>query len=179
MNCFPIFHSVFSTGTPATVDRRLTDGSDSALVDSFRSLSINSNELPVRPGFGTHGKEVKLRANFFPVKIPQRALFEYDVAISPAAGTANRRVKRRIFQLAEQTPAWQQFGLQGKVAHDHASKLVAASTLPQPLAIKLLYYDEDEDRPSPNSKEYTLTITFTQNIETRHLIKYVTIVNFD
>ncbi|KAK0465234.1 argonaute-like protein [Desarmillaria tabescens] len=164
---------VFSPGTPANIDRRLTDGSEQTLVDSFRSLRINSNDLPLRPGFGKEGKQVKLRANFFPVKVPKSLLYEYDVSISPAAGSANRRVKRRIFQLAEQTSDWSRYGLQGTVAHDHASKLIASKMLPQPIGIRVPYYDEDETRPGPNGKEYTLTITFIQNIDTSHLLNYL------
>ncbi|KAF9023414.1 argonaute-like protein [Hymenopellis radicata] len=166
--------SIFSPGTTANIDARLLDGSDTALVNSFRSLNLNSStELPLRPGFGSIGTEVKLRANFFPVQIPRRALYEYDVSISPTAGTSNRRVKRRIFQLAEKTPEWASNGLQGKVAHDHASKLVAASVLPQPLMIRVLFFDEDEPGPTKNSKEYVLTINFVQNIDTSHLINYL------
>ncbi|KAG7450179.1 argonaute-like protein [Guyanagaster necrorhizus] len=163
---------VFSPG-PANIDPRLTDGSDQALVDSFRSLKINANDLPLRPGFGKEGKQVKLRANFFPVKVPKTLLYEYDVAISPTAGSANRRVKRRIFQLAEQSTDWSRYGLQGTVAHDHASKLIASKKLPQPIEIRVPFYDEDETRPGSNGKEYTLAITFIQNIDPSHLINYL------
>lgn len=164
---------VFSPGSPANIDRRLTDGSEQALVDSFRSIKINSNDLPLRPGFGKEGKQVKLRANFFPVKVPKASLYEYDVAISPAAGSANRRVKRRIFQLAEKTADWSRCGLQGTVAHDHSSKLIASKKLVEPIGIRVPYYDEDETHPGPNGKEYTLTITFIQNIDTSHLLNYL------
>lgn len=168
---FSIVYSVFSPGSPANIDRRLTDGSEQALVDSFRSIKINSNDLPLRPGFGKEGKQVKLRANFFPVKVPKASLYEYDVAISPTAGSANRRVKRRIFQLAEKTADWSRCGLQGTVAHDHSSKLIASKKLAEPIVIRVPYYDEDETHPGPNGKEYTLTITFIQNIDTSHLLK--------
>lgn len=100
-------------------------------------------------------------------------MYEYDVAISPTAGTAIRRVKKRIFQLAEQTPAWAQFGLRGSVAHDHSSKLISAKSLPQPLVINVPFYDEDEDGPKPGGREYTLTITFIQTLDTESLTKYV------
>ncbi|KAJ8454486.1 hypothetical protein ONZ45_g19287 [Pleurotus djamor] len=117
---------VFSPGSPATLDARLADNSQDVLLASFKSLSLKPNDLPSRPGFGTLGRAIALRANFFPVEVPDRSVYEYDVAITPVAGTAAKRVKRRIFQLAEATPAWKQFGLQGNVAHDHSAKLIAS-----------------------------------------------------
>jgi eukaryotic translation initiation factor 2C len=99
-------------------------------------------------------------------------LFEYDVSISPVAGTAMRRVRRRIFQLAEQTSDWAKAGLRGIVAHDHSSKLIAAKKLPQPITVVVPFYDEHED-PGKGGKEYTLNIKYNQDIETQSLLKYV------
>ena len=94
--------SIFRSGVPANIDPRLIDNSQDLLINALRTLKQNPNELPVRPGFGTEGRPIKLRANFFPIKIRSSTYYEYDVALSPVAGTAIRRVKRRIFQLAEQ-----------------------------------------------------------------------------
>lgn len=138
---------------------------------SLKSLTLRDTDLPTRPGFGTGGMPVKLRTNFFPVRVPKGPLYEYDVAITPA--TAIKRIKRRIFQLAEQTPDWANAGMGGKVAHDHSSKLISSYTLPQPLVVKLLYTDEDEDEDKKREKEYALTIKFIQEIETQSLVKYV------
>jgi eukaryotic translation initiation factor 2C len=73
----------------------------------------------------------QLRTNFFAVKLsaPEKPLHMYEATIAPTAGTAPRRVKRRIWHLAEQTPAWRDNGLTGKVAHDHAAKLVSVNKL--------------------------------------------------
>ena len=164
--------SVFQPGRPA-LDSRLADNSQDALVAALKSLKLKSDELPSRPGFGKEGRAITLRANFFPVRVPKGPLYEYDVSISPAAGTAARRVKRRIFQLAEDSRDWATHGLQGSVAHDHSSKLISAKPLPQPLSIKVPYYDEDEDGPRQGGKEYTLTIEFIQQIDTSALMKLV------
>ncbi|KAG6380186.1 PAZ domain-containing protein [Boletus reticuloceps] len=153
---------VFMRGRPAIIDRRITDDSDKALVASFASSSR------------TEGREIKLRTNFFPVRVPKGPLYEYDVAITPAAGTSARRVKRRIYQLAEQTTAWQQANMTGKVAHDSSAKLISCFELPQPLTIMVPYYDEDESGPpQQGGKEYTLTITFIQEIDTSNLLSYL------
>ncbi|KAH7882934.1 ribonuclease H-like domain-containing protein [Phlebopus sp. FC_14] len=165
---------VFMLGQPASIDTRVSDNSDKALVASLRKIPTDPDSMPMRPDFGTEGKEIKLRTNFFPVKVPKGPLYEYDVAITPVAGTAIRRVKRRIYQLAERTNAWQQAGMVGRVAHDNSAKLIAASELPQPLAIKVPYYDEGESGPpQQGGKEYTLTIKFIQEIDTGNLMNYL------
>jgi hypothetical protein len=121
------------------------------------------------------GTKVTLRTNFFPIKVPKGPLHEYDVDIKPTAGTAIRRVKRRIWQLAETTRDWQEAGMKGIVAHDHAAKLIAAKRLPQPLVIKVPFYDVDQDGPKKDGtgKEYTLTIKFIQELETESLISHL------
>ena len=123
--------SIFQPGAPANIDTRLTDNSQDLLVNALRTIRLNPNDLPVRPGFGTDGRPIKLRANFFPIKVRSSTYYEYDVALSPVAGTAIRRVKRRIFQLAEQSSDWERFGLKNTVAHDHSAKLISPKALPQ------------------------------------------------
>jgi hypothetical protein len=162
---------IFQSGVPANVDTRLTDNSQDSLVNALRSLRIKPNDLPVRPGFGTEGRPIKLRANFFPIKVRSSTYYEYDVALSPVAGTAVRRVKRRIFQLAEQSSDWERFGLKNTVAHDHSAKLISPKPLPQPLSICIPYYDE-EDQPKAGGKEYTLTISFIQKNDLSALLRY-------
>ncbi|KAF9224760.1 Piwi-domain-containing protein [Gyrodon lividus] len=167
---------VFMQGQRAEIDRRIADNSDKTLVASFQAAHARTDHdsMPFRPDFGTDGKEIKLRTNFFPVRVPEGPLYEYDVAIAPVAGTAVRRVKRRIYQLAERTTAWQQAGMVGTVAHDSSAKLIAARILPQPLTIRVPYYDDDESGPpQQGGKEYTLTITFIQEINTGNLVSYL------
>lgn len=149
----------------------MTDGSDIALVAALQSLTLTPDQAPSRPDFGQSGAPIKLRSNFFKITAPKKDLYEYDVAITPVEGTANKRVKRRIFQLAEASPTWQTANLKGLVAHDHSSKLIASKKLPDNVQIKVKYYDEDKDGPDPNSKEYTLTLKFIQAIETSSLMK--------
>ena len=84
-----------------------------------------------------------------------------------------RRVKRRIFQLAELSSDWATKGLQGNVAHDHSSKLISAKKLGTPLTIEVPFFDEDEDGPKPNCLKYTLTIRYVRDIDTQGLLKYV------
>ncbi|KIK78298.1 hypothetical protein PAXRUDRAFT_834618 [Paxillus rubicundulus Ve08.2h10] len=167
---------IFMQGRRVDIDRRIADNSDKALVASFQAAikRADHDSMPFRPDFGTDGREIKLRTNFFPIQVPKGPLYEYDVAITPVAGTAIARVKRRIYQLAEKTVAWKQAGMAGAVAHDSSAKLIASRILPQPLTIKVPYYDDDEGGPpQKGSKEYTLTIKFIQEINTGNLVSYL------
>jgi hypothetical protein len=164
-------------------------------VAALSGLRLEPEELPLRPGFGTSGTPIKLRTNFFPVKVPKGPLHEYDVQIEP--GVSIKRVKRRIFQLAELTPDWTSKGLKGNVAHDHSAKIIAAKPLPQPLVIKVTFTEDEEDSEIPSRsaqstkggkkggpkkpkqpKEYTLTIKFVQELETQSLTRYVDFLTF-
>ncbi|KAF7293020.1 Argonaute-like protein [Mycena indigotica] len=164
---------VFNPG-PANIDARVANDSDKQLVASRAGITVAPNDLPLRPDFGTAGRAIKLRANFFPVRLPSGPLYEYDVAITPVAGTAVRRVKKRIFQLAEQSQQWAP--LTNRVVHDSSAKIIAVNQLPQPLQIRVPYYDADETPPAPTDKkykEYTLKITFTQSLDMQALQQYV------
>ena len=163
-------YRIFNPGSRPEIDSRLDDSQD-ALVASLSALTIRHDDLPTRPGFGTVGQEIKLRTNFFPIKVPRGPLYEYDVKITPDKGTANKRMRRRIFQLAEETADWSNNGLKGIVAHDHASKVIAAKQLPQPLTITVPFYDEDQDESEASKKEYVLTFNFVQPIDTQSLIR--------
>jgi len=165
---------VFLENQPAYIDTRLADDSDKALITRFRDSQFGNDteSMPLRPDFGTIGEHIKLRTNFFPVHISKGPLNEYDVAITPVAGAASRAVRRRVFQLAQQTAAWRQAGMDGTVAHDSSAKLISARLLNQPLAIKVLYYEDDQTGPpAQGGKEYTLAVTFAREINPQDLMR--------
>ncbi|KAF9649267.1 argonaute-like protein [Thelephora ganbajun] len=165
---------VFAKDIPATLDVRVTDKSQDELMTPMKGMTIKPLDLPPRPDFGTVEPSFKLRTNFFPVKLPKKSLFKYDVEITP--GVTVRRVKRRIFQLAEATNDWTKHDLKGKVAHDFSSKLIAVDKLPDPLVIKITFVDEDEDakdKKKQKPKEYTLTFELVEDLDTGNLIDFL------
>ncbi|KXN84381.1 Protein argonaute-2 [Leucoagaricus sp. SymC.cos] len=160
-------------GRSVQIDHRLRDTSQDKLVASFKNVKINDTDLPLRPDYGEEGRKIALRTNFFPISIPKGPFYEYKVTITPA--TSIRRVKRRILELAEDTQVWQAT-LAGSVAHDHSEKMVSRKRLPQPLTIRVPFYDEDEDPPAPGAqprKEYTLSINFVCELETDSLKRVI------
>jgi eukaryotic translation initiation factor 2C len=142
----------------------LQNNSEDQLVAALQDLQLEPSELSLRPGFGTSGTSVKLRTNFFPIKVPKGPLYEYDVQIEPQVSL--KRIKRRIFKLAEMTHDWTSKGLMRCVAHDYSAKLIATRHLSQPLVIKVPF--TDEERPV-QSKEYIMTIQFVAELETQSL----------
>ena len=147
-------------------------------MNSLKSWSVEEKDslkagtsLPLRPDFGTDGREIKLRSNHFPVVVPDVPISEYSVSISSAKPKKiTTRVKRRVFQLAEQSPQWVQCGLKGSVAHDHIARVLSAKELPDPTTIEVDYYEEDEG-PSANAEKYTVTITKSRNLHLQDLVK--------
>lgn len=156
-------------GRSNQIDARLRDSSQEELLASFKRLKINQAEPPLRPDYGTAGTAVTVRTNHFPMSIPKGPFYEYQVVITPVVKI--KHVKRRIFELAEDTNDWKAT-LAGFVAHDHSAKLVAHKLLPQPLTINVPFYDEDDDPPPEGvqaGKEYSLSIDFVQELETESI----------
>jgi hypothetical protein len=58
-------------------------------------------EFVRRPGLGSEGKHIKVRANFFEVlQLPQASIIHYDVTITPdVPPQLNRRVFERFVEL--------------------------------------------------------------------------------
>ncbi|KAI9364457.1 Piwi domain-containing protein [Zopfochytrium polystomum] len=56
-------------------------------------------QFPQRPGFGTSGRLIQVRSNFFPIQsLPQLPIHHYEVSISPEVPPAK---SRRVYQLWE------------------------------------------------------------------------------
>lgn len=158
---------------PADLDARLTDSTQDRLVASFKARAARDPDFPpqdafpIRKGWGTLGTPVKLRANHFPINFPD-VFHEYTVDIDPPilAGSSQRR---RIFQLLEKDPKFLPYATH--TAHDSDTKLFSSKPLPRGITIQLKYYEDGDAGPSDKSKEYTVAITFSQEIKTAPLAK--------
>lgn len=164
-------YSVFRPdNNPVNLDARLQDNSLDNLVSTLGRLTLTEGELPHRAGFGTIGTSIKLRTNFYAVKLPKGAFYEYDVSITPELKTAARRLKKRIFQLLEDTPEFRPH--MGYLAHDASTKIISARRLPESLTATFPYFDEDEDGPpAQNLKTYTATVKFVKELNTEDILK--------
>ncbi|KAF8804178.1 argonaute-like protein [Phlegmacium glaucopus] len=159
---------IFAENVPAQVPPRLSPANLQKHITGFKSCKVRP-ERPLRPGYGTVGTEVTLRANFFAVKVPQGPIYDYTVEISPT--TDLNRLKARIFELLELSPLCQPH--LPYIAHDRSQRLVSARKLPQPLDIQIPFYDDHQDGPSPKSKIYTLSIVLQRELDPRQLTRYM------
>lgn len=127
--------------------------------------------MPLRPGWGTTGREVMLRANFFALRLPKKMqIYDYKVAISPKARLSGP-YKARIFELLESSPEIAPH--MGYIAHDRSERLVSARELPQPLELSLSYYEEGENGPRDGAQVYTITIELGSQLNTSDILPYV------
>jgi len=127
-----------------------------------------SDQHPLRPGFGTLGNKILLRANFFQVQFKKGLIiYDYDVKITPTTGIT--RLKARIFELLERAPDFQKF--KPYIAHDRSQRMVCPRELPQPLSFTITFIEEEETSPRPNAKTYTIEITKTGELQTEEMDK--------
>jgi eukaryotic translation initiation factor 2C len=162
---------IFAEGTAANIPTRLSDTSHTDLIKSFKSLAV-SPERPLRPGYGTVGTPITLRANFFALKLPKGPIYDYNVEISPK--TDINRLKKRIFELLEQTSMCAPH--LPYIAHDYSQRLVSARKLPQPLDIPVPFYDDHENGPRPGAKVYIISIKFERQLDMDSMTQYVLII---
>lgn len=131
--------------------------------------------LPVRPGYGTQGRQVLLWANYFElVAPPDLLLFRYNVEILPDdAGRkpTGKRAKRIVELLLEE-----HFSAHlASIATDYKSNLVCRFELPideEPYSVR--YRSEEEDEPAPNAKTYQLRLQDTGTLTVSELTDYLT-----
>ncbi|KAK7039451.1 protein argonaute 1B [Favolaschia claudopus] len=147
---------------------RLSDASHTQLIKSFNSLKKDPDR-PLRPGYGTQGTPITLRANFFAVRLPAGPIYDYSVEINPK--TDINRLKARIFFLLEQSNECRPF--LNHIAHDRSQRLVSAQRLPQPLDILVRFYEDGESGPKAGGIVYTVSIKFDKELDVAGLKKYL------
>lgn len=159
---------IYAENTPARLPDRLADDSQQKLIASFKSLKVQPDR-PLRPGYGTLGKPITLRANFFPIRVPKGPIYDYTVEITPTTNV--NRLKSRIFELLELSPSCQPH--LPYIAHDRSQRLVSGRRLPQPLDIQVPFFDDTESGPSANAKVYSVSIKLSREIDTQQLSRYL------
>ncbi|KAF9530114.1 argonaute-like protein [Crepidotus variabilis] len=163
---------IFQENVPVQLPPRLAPAALDQVITGFKSLKVKP-ERPLRPGFGTLGNPITLRANFFAVRLPKGPVFDYVVEIAPT--TDINRIKGRIFQLLEMSNELQPHV--PYIAHDRSQRLVSSRKLPQPndnaLVVPIRFYDADEKGPGPKSVMYNVSIKFERELDPGQMTKYM------
>ncbi|KAJ7747641.1 argonaute-like protein [Mycena maculata] len=158
---------IFAENITANIPPRLSNDSHDDLMNSLKTVEADP-ERPLRPGYGTLGKAITLRANFFAVRVPAGPIFDYTVETHPKP---DKDRQSRIFFLLEQSPICQP--LLGYIAHDRSKRLVSARELAQPLDISVQYYEDGEAAPREGATTYTVSIKFEKELDIASLTNYV------
>ncbi|KAH9942807.1 Piwi-domain-containing protein [Amylocystis lapponica] len=155
-------------GGPAQPDERLSTSDN--LVAAFKRMDLGP-EMPLRPGWGTLGRPITVRSNFFAIKGLKGTIFDYEVAMSPKEQASRAGRKARVFELLEQNPQFAAY--KGHVAHDGSARLVSARKLPQPLSIAVQFYEEGQTGPREDAMVITVDIKLTRELNTATLTPYL------
>ena len=124
-------------------------------------------ERPARPGFGTAGRAVALRADFFALESMPDMIYEYIVQITPEPKSQKPRMKRRVLALFELTSELRPYV--NDIAHDGAQRLVASKPLPEEFSGTVLFYEEGDHRPPRDADKYEVAVTFFKELSTEPL----------
>ncbi|KAK6341532.1 hypothetical protein TWF696_008604 [Orbilia brochopaga] len=158
-------------GGPTNVDRQVIKHEED-LIASFKGLSVRSpaeiegREIepayPPRPGFGTTGDKVLVRANYFPIDIKVKGggkdlvVHVYDVKVTPDE-QKKKSILKRVIQLFIK-----EYLAAHVVATDWSKVLFSPKPLPENIipagGVKVKLYFEDEAAATERSKEYTVEL---------------------
>ncbi|EUC64487.1 argonaute-like protein [Rhizoctonia solani AG-3 Rhs1AP] len=164
---------IFEAG-PAALDSRLTTNADDALIESFKKLEIEENDLPRRPDFGHAGQDVVLRTNYFPVEYKKAKIFDYDVSVEPETGI--KRIMKRLLALMMTSSEFAAYA--AFASHDNVKRLVSMKEIPvtgaaQVFSVPITYFEEGEDGPDEKSKTYRISLKPTTVHDTAEMTKYI------
>ncbi|KAH9038041.1 Piwi-domain-containing protein [Lactarius deliciosus] len=160
---------IYKADQPARVDARIESADE--LIPRLQGLGP-TKEHPPRPGYGTIGRAIVVRANFFAMDLIRDTYYEYVVDISPVSHSRKptAHVKSRVLTLFERSP--KALPYIHKIAHDGAQRLVAAERLPQPLQGVVKYFDDEDSKPRQDADSYTVSVQFTGELPTAPLKRF-------
>lgn len=137
-------------------------------------LGVDEVRYPRRPGYGTQGAKIVLRANYFQLTpANDLTLYRYHVDVQPAA--AGKKLKR-IFALLFETTAF--VAIRDGIATDYRAIIISRVKLP-PTAdrVTVPYRFEDEDQPRAGATNYTFTIQETGTLTISELLNFLRSTN--
>ena len=135
----------------------------------------SEQHFPLRPGYGTQGKQVLLWANYFEVAAPrQLQFFRYSIDVLSDVPGRGRKLRRIIELLLEDNFA----AYHVSIATDHKSNLVCKVELPiQEHAYHIRYRSEKEDEPSQNAETYRIRLRESGTLTVGDLLDHLTSTN--
>ncbi|THH32716.1 hypothetical protein EUX98_g1439 [Antrodiella citrinella] len=165
---------IFNPQGDLTLPDRLSQQNLDSLVASFKRVPATP-EMPLRPGWGTKGKAIKLRANFFAVNVPKDlTIYEYAIKYSEPNPRKDRRkekmpgpVQAQVLVLLERTAAFAPY--MAHIAHDRRTRLVSSRALPEDLSFDILFVEDLENAPRPDGPTYRVEFELKNELNSSDL----------
>ncbi|KAF8652649.1 hypothetical protein AX16_004281 [Volvariella volvacea WC 439] len=173
----PDINDIFEAEKPFELDEELRDSSLNDLLARFHSMSTSAKDRIFRPDFGSGGRPIQLRTNFFRLRVSDKSLYEYNVSITFAKESTDKRLisqrmKQKIFELAEATEAWK--GLVDQIAHDYSSTLVSSKELPgESLTITVPFHETSDCRNKEKRAGFRVVMTPSRVLSVGTLLRYL------
>ncbi|KAH0562380.1 hypothetical protein GP486_002931 [Trichoglossum hirsutum] len=142
---------------------------------SIGSLSLSDRiTLPRRPGYGSTGRKIVLRTNYFQLDPrPQQTWYRYFVELQP--NETVKRKRHRIFTLLLNSDRFAPH--RAHVATDYAGIIVSAEKLQlgdgDRATVSIDYFDADQAGPGQNPRNYTAKIQQTGVLAVADLLQYL------
>lgn len=141
---------------------------------SLSGISLDGLSIPVRPSYGTNGKHIVLRTNYFGLLAESdRLIFRYEIKISPKI-ESNRRKTRRLIQLLMENYS-EQFK-SADVATDYGTLFITSKQLPidgDGITLLQRYYEVEDEGPRPNATEYQVKIKPRNPVSIKQLLESI------
>ncbi|KAI9733019.1 MAG: hypothetical protein M1834_003564 [Cirrosporium novae-zelandiae] len=144
-------------------------------VPSLESLTISEDLLPRRPDYGSVGRPIVLRTNYFEISLHRAAsLHRYVVTFQP--DVPNKRRKRRLFEiLLKDHPLFKYV----TSATDYTTTIITALKISvDHVETGVISYYEEGGVPSKNGdRGHKFTITYRRAVQWDELTRYLANTN--
>ncbi|KAL1810666.1 hypothetical protein ACET3Z_020731 [Daucus carota] len=148
---------------------------ESSSTEAVQSIPMSTKSLrfPPRPGRGSTGSRVIVKANHFFAELPDKDLHQYDVSISPEVSSrgVNRAVINQLVKLYKETHLGKRLP-----AYDGRKSLYTAGPLPFiSKEFKIVLTDEDDGSGTPRrEREFKVVIKLASRADLHHLEMFLT-----
>lgn len=147
---------------------------EDAFPVSPKPIQSSDIQFPVRPGFGTRGREIVLWTNYFELTgYGDLVLHRYSIAISADRNgktPEGKKLKRTIQILLEDH--LDQY--HPNIVSDYGSTILSKQELNVPDHYNVGYRDEEEETPPQDTVVYQIKLQHTGVLSTSELLDYVT-----
>ena len=157
---------IFPFPAEDSMEPRLSSEEQDGLIERLKTLSPGANRV-LRPGWGTLGKEINIRANFFVVKYqPKTVLYDYALTFKPDCKA--QAIKARLLELIEKNEL---SPFLKEIVHGRAQRIISRSplTLRFPFSIQKSLNEQNEDGAGNGSPIYTIVIKQPVELRTNDL----------